>query len=142
MTIRKTFTVRRSVEDAFRIFTEEMQSWWPLHQGYSFDGQRADRIVLEARVGGRLYERFSDGEEFEIGRVQVYEPPSRVVYTWRSPDWAAATEVEVRFVSDGQGTRVELEHRGWEATGPGLDEAPGYEGGWDEVLEAYADLVA
>lgn len=59
MTIRKTITVRRSVEDAFRIFTEEMQSWWPLHQGYSFDGQRADRIVLEARVGGRLYERFS-----------------------------------------------------------------------------------
>lgn len=53
-----------------------------------------------------------------------------------------ATEVEVRFLAAGEGTRVELEHRGWEAI---ADEAAArrqsYDTGWDQVLGAYARRV-
>ena len=90
---------------------------------------------MECRVGGRFYERWKDGEEYEVGRVLAFEPPSRVVFGWRAPSWSASTEVEVRFAAEGEGTRVSLEHRGWEA----LDEATrarntGYSNGWDQIL--------
>jgi uncharacterized protein YndB with AHSA1/START domain len=139
MTIRKSIRVERPVEAAFRLFTAEIGRWWPLHEGYSHGGERADQIHLECRHGGRFFERFSDGEELTIGTVLVYEPPARVVFTWRSPGWDAPTEVDVRFTADSGGTRVELEHRGWESAGPNAAAAAKrFDGGWDTVLARYA----
>jgi hypothetical protein len=45
----------------------------------------------------------------------------------------------VRFTADGDGTRVDLEHRGWERAGAAAaNVAPRYSGGWDLVLARYA----
>jgi len=57
------------------------------------------------------------GDEFEIGRVLVWQPASRLVFEWRGRDFAPGqvTEVEVRFEAVEAGTRIVLEHRGWEA---------------------------
>ena len=47
------------------------------------------------------------------------------------------TEVEVRFTADGAGTRIELEHRGWEA-GPIMQkQGQGYSDGWGIILEKF-----
>ncbi len=140
MTIRKSIRVERSPEVAFRVFTEEIGAWWPLKEGVSFGGEKAKDIFLEGRLGGRFYERFSDGTEFDVGRVTAFEPPSRVVFSWRPPAWEAGTEVEVRFIADGAGTRVELEHRGWEAM-PKRDNK-GYNEGWNIVLARYGARVS
>jgi hypothetical protein len=43
-------------------------------------------------------------------------PPDLIVFTWRSPEWRSDTEVDVRFVPEGAGTSVRLEHRGWEGS--------------------------
>ncbi len=44
----------------------------------------------------------------------------------------------MRFAADGEGTRVDLEHRGWERLGDIASEArEGYESGWPGVLELY-----
>jgi uncharacterized protein YndB with AHSA1/START domain len=138
MIVRKTVVVRRPVDVAFRLFTEGMTSWWPLHEGYSFGGDRAKEIVLEGREGGRLYERFTDGEEHLIGVVTAYEPPARVAFTWGHRDPEGHTEVEVRFVPQGEGTRVELEHRGFDRLGERAGEVfRGYHRGWDVVLERF-----
>jgi uncharacterized protein YndB with AHSA1/START domain len=139
MTIRKSIHVKRPVEAAFRVFTEDIGKWWPLKDGYTFGGARADQIYLEGRPGGRFFERFADGEEFDVGAVTTCEPPSRVIFTWKGPSWDAPTEVEVRFTADGDGTRVDVEHRGWERAGASAREiAPRYAGGWDLVLARYA----
>ncbi len=70
----------------------------------------------------------------------AWEPPRRVVFTWRrhaNPD--VALEVDVRFEPDGDGTRVQLEHRGFEQLGAEAEEIrAGYESGWPAVLERYA----
>jgi uncharacterized protein YndB with AHSA1/START domain len=139
MTIRKSIRVARAPEVAFRVFVEEIGKWWPLKEGFSFHAGRGPReIVIERRVGGRFFERFQDGSEFEIGRVTAYQPPLAVTLTWKAPDWEGATEIEVRFRPDGAGTTVELEHRGWEA-GPIMEKAgKGYEDGWNLVLARYA----
>jgi len=139
MTIRKSIHVKRSVEDSFRLFTRDIGKWWPLKEGFSFGGERADQIHLEARQGGRFFERFTDGEEYEVGKVTACSPPSRVVITWKAPEWDGPTEVEVRFSAEGDGTRVDLEHRGWERAGAAAEkQSTGYGQGWDTVLARYA----
>lgn len=143
LTVRKSLTVARSVEDAFSLFTEGMGSWWPLGR-YSVGEERAETAVVEGREGGRLYERMTDGTEADWGRVTTWEPPNRIAFSWQpNADAPAATEVEVRFTPDGEGTRVDLEHRGWERLGGRAKAASdGYRGGWEEVLARYADAAA
>jgi hypothetical protein len=50
--------------------------------------------------------------------------------------------VEIRFVLEGDATRVELEHRGWDRLGDEAAEArDGYDSGWDLVLGSYAEVA-
>lgn len=137
MTIQKSIFVKRPLEAAFRHFTADIGRWWPLKEGMSFGGERAHELFMEGRVGGRFFERYVDGEEFEIGRVTAFEPPTRVVFTWKQPSWSAATEVEIHFAAESDGTRVTLQHRGWEALGPAAPRG-GYDQGWDFALSRFA----
>jgi uncharacterized protein YndB with AHSA1/START domain len=86
----------------------------------------------------------TDGTEADWGRVTTWEPPHRLAFSWHpNAEASAATEVEVRFSPEGEGTRVDLEHRGWERLGERARAASdGYRGGWDEVLTRYADAAA
>jgi uncharacterized protein YndB with AHSA1/START domain len=137
--VREEMRVDLSPADAFDLFTAGIGEWWPLEEGYSFAGNRAKEIHLEARVGGRLYERFVDDDEHEIGRVIACDPPHRIVFTWTSPRWPGATEVEVMFTPEGERTRVSVEHRGFERLGPpGEVAARQFGGGWPRVLQAFA----
>src|SRR5215204_795675 len=81
--VREEVRVDLSPAEAFALFTASIGEWWPLEEGYSFDSNRAKEIHLEARVGGRLYERFVDADELEIGRVIVCDPSHRIVFTWK-----------------------------------------------------------
>jgi uncharacterized protein YndB with AHSA1/START domain len=87
-----------------------------------------------------VYERSTDGEEADWADVVAWEPPTRLVLRWRVNPERAPTEVEVCFTPDGDGTRVELDHRGWDATGD-PDGRAGYHRGWDYVLGQFADAV-
>lgn len=137
MTIRKAIRVERAPEVVFRVFTQEIGKWWPLKEGFSFGGDKAKDIFIEGRVGGRFFERFTDGTEFEVGRITAFHPPHVVAFTWKAPDWEAETQVEVKFAADGTGTRVEVEHRGWEA-GPNMQkQGQGYSDGWGIVLARF-----
>ena len=138
MVVSKSIFVKRPVDAAFRHFTADMARWWPLKEGFSRDSSRAQDIVLEPRVGGRFYERFADGEIAAIGRVTAFEPPARVAFTWRQGTWTVDTQVEVRFAAEADGTRVTLEHRGWEALANGAALTGPYENGWATILSRFA----
>ena len=73
-------------------------------------------VAFEPGLGGRFTETGADGEVFEIGRITVWEPGVRLAFTWRQASFAPGqtTEVEVRFESVANETRVTVEHRGWE----------------------------
>jgi hypothetical protein len=86
--LRASITVRRAPADAFRIFTKEMGSWWPLHVHSlavdEYDGRvKAETVIVEERVGGRIVERMSDGTEGTWGTVTTWDPPARVVIAWK-----------------------------------------------------------
>ena len=122
----KVFVALRVPADpmrTFEVFTREIASWWRpsglFEIGYRPDGtgHRGDgQLAFEPGVGGRLYTRFEDGSEFEIGRVSVWEPGRRLQFSWREASFAPeqSTEVEVCFEAVGDQTRVSVEHRAWD----------------------------
>ena len=136
--IRKSLVVDCGVERAFDVFTRQIGSWWPLGT-YSIGGDTITEVVVEEHVGGRIFERHSDGGEGEWGRVLAWEPPGRFAMTWYpGHDASQATELDVRFTGEGGGTRVDLEHSGWEILGARAAEArTGYDAGWGEVFGFY-----
>ncbi len=140
--VSKTLVVGCSPERAFEVFTREIGTWWPTGT-HSIGGEKVTDVVFEEQVGGRIFERHSDGGEGEWGRVLAWDPPSRFVMSWYpGHDASRATELEVRFAADGDGARVELEHRGWEILGDGAAEMRGnYDSGWDQVISHYTGLL-
>ena len=149
--VRSSVDVQAPIGRAFRVFTEDIGSWWdPTH--HILEGELAE-MVFEPRVGGYVYDRGVDGSECRWARVLAYEPPHRVVVSWDiSPSWQIETDAEktseweVRFIPESpRRTRLELEHRhidrhgeGWEGVRDGV---AGNEG-WPLYLQRYAEQVA
>jgi uncharacterized protein YndB with AHSA1/START domain len=136
--VRKSVVVRCTVAEAFRLFTEEIESWWPLAT-HSVGLEGAVGCFFEGHEGGRIYETDGDGAIHLWGMVTVWEPPARVVFSWHpGRDAATAQEVELRFGKTEDGTLVELEHRDWEVLGEKAAETrSGYDQGWVLVLDRY-----
>ena len=139
---RLAFEVDAPQDHAFDTYTDGIDRWWPASHTQS--GRSDLVIVFEGRVGGRIFERTPDGQEFDWGLVRVWEPPSRLVYSWHlKRDPREATEVEIVFRAiDDAATRVEIEHRGWEALGSGgQEQRDRHGGGWMRLLPHYQEAV-
>ena len=135
--IQKSIVVPLPIEKAFRLFTDGVSGWWPVGT-HSIEGDKVESVTFDV-AAARLYERSADGTEHDWADITRWEPPHGFVLNWRVNASAPATEVEVRFAPEGDGTRVELEHRGW-AERP--DERPSYDGGWDVVLGKFTDAAS
>ncbi|HEX8100905.1 MAG TPA: SRPBCC family protein [Actinomycetota bacterium] len=140
--IEKTVTLNCRPEDAFRVFTEQFGDWWPI-KTHSIGEADTQSAHLESRVGGRIYEVMRDGREADWGTVTVWEPPNRVEFDWHvNPEAPGPTHVSVTFTAEGDATRVDFEHGGWEIYGADVDAARrdyAGEGGWTLVLSGFAD---
>lgn len=110
--------VEISPGEAFDVFTNETGAWW--RGDRSLTGH-AGAVRFEGGVGGRVLAE--DGTE--VGRIRVWEPSPRLVFTYGG----AEAEVEVRFEETGAGTRVVLRHYGW---------TPPERGHWANLLAGFA----
>jgi uncharacterized protein YndB with AHSA1/START domain len=142
LVIRKSVTVSVPVERAFQVFTEEISAWWPLRT-HAVDTERSDTVVMERHVGGRLFERTPDGDEHLWGTLVTWDPPRRITYSWHpGRGEQTAQEVDITFTADGEGTRVDIAHYGWEKHTGRLEEAlASYDEGWDKVIGLYAEAA-
>ncbi|MEK7284347.1 MAG: hypothetical protein AAB114_00630 [Chloroflexota bacterium] len=66
-----------------------MASWWPRQNTWARDN--LDTIVIEAKYGGRAYERAKGGGDQVFGKVLTLDRPGHIVFTWqirpdRSPE--------------------------------------------------------
>jgi len=137
----KQVLVQANAERAFRRFTAEMATWWPLASHSVFEGE-AESVTFEGREGGRIVERAPGGRECVWGTVKRWDPPRRVAFTWHpGHEPAQAMDVEVTFTPEGDRTRVQLTHTGFERLGPrdGRMASRGYPIGWVYVLGLYAE---
>src|SRR5262249_45513901 len=71
-------------------------------------------LHCDPRLGGKLIERWGQKQR-EIATIVGGEPPRHIVFAWRAYKFreGEVTTGGLWFESSGQGTRVNLEHRGW-----------------------------
>lgn len=144
--IRHAVTVELPIEEAFAHFVDDLGEWWP--QEYTWSQDDLEEIGMKPRPGGVCFERDQQGTEREWGRLNDWEPPQRIRFSWRiGPEREQvaerdASQVEVRFEeANGAKTRVELEHRDFERYGvhaSAYREALASDEGWPLILERYA----
>jgi Activator of Hsp90 ATPase homolog 1-like protein len=143
--VRKSVRVKADVVRAFRVFTEEMDSWWP--RTHHIGGSPMKRVVVEGKVMGAIYTEQEDGTNCPWGSVLTWQPPHLFVMAWQiRPDWqfesdlSKCSEVEVRFTPADDGTTlVELEHRHMERHGAGWSKMhEQVNSGWVGVMELFA----
>ena len=154
--VKVTVVVQVEPAVAFEVFTEEVDLWWRRGPKYRFGGRSPGVLEFEPGAGGRLFERFDDPESprvFEVGRITAWEPPARLVFEWRGPNFKPGerTEVEVRFEPYPTGTRVILEHRGFRALRPDHPVRHGLESAafirmmglwWGELMSTLRERIA
>jgi len=102
----------------FEVFTADIGAWWKPNALFSFTPKSPGVLAFEGDgEGSRLVERLPSGKVFEIGPVRIWDPGRRLVFGWRQASFAPGmdTEVEVRFEPVEAGTRVTVEHRGWDS---------------------------
>jgi uncharacterized protein YndB with AHSA1/START domain len=103
--------------EAFERFTGEIGQWWRPNGLFQFSEGRTGTLSFEPGDGGRLIETYDDGTSFVIGTITSWQPPDRLVLTWRQANFPAgrSTELHVRFEATGPAqTRVTVEHYGWD----------------------------
>jgi uncharacterized protein YndB with AHSA1/START domain len=96
-------------------------------------------MKFEPGPNGRLLETYADAPDdpFEVGRVLSWIPGERLVFEWRQRGFGTndVTEVDVRFEAIATGTRVTLEHRGWDTISTKHPARPGWQG------EAFVTMI-
>jgi uncharacterized protein YndB with AHSA1/START domain len=117
--ITATTIVRVPPDVAFEVFTDEIDAWWRRGPRFRWLLDAEGRLRFEGGEGGRLVEVRDDATEegFEVGRILVWKPAERLVFEMgaRAFERGQTTEVEITFERVDGGTRVRVEHRGWEA---------------------------
>ena len=144
LTVKKTVHVPIPPDAAFDLFTSRIDEWWPLEthsvSGNSDDLDPAKGLEFEARLDGKVTEMLADGTPSHWATVTRWDPPAMFELRWHpgsAPD--AATRVEVRFIDENGGTRVDLVHDGFEIRGDAAAKMhKGYNEGWVGVLERLA----
>ncbi len=120
MTAAVMVSVRVTLEpdDAFDLFTKDVDLWWQHGPAYRMRPKKNSRMAFEPGVGGRLVQTFDDGTPPAVfATIRIWEPGERIVLDWHTNNYKPGekTEVEIRFRPTESGTRVIVEHRGWEA---------------------------
>lgn len=136
--ITKSIIIRRDIEAAFRVWTSQINVWWP--KGHSISSNPKTQVFIEGKVGGRFYERTPDGREYIWGKVTVWDPPHRLVYHWYlGSSIERPTEVDIQFTAQAEAiTRVDVKHHGPELAGDlWWERCSSYEAAWDHLLPSY-----
>ncbi|MCQ0986277.1 SRPBCC family protein [Jiella marina] len=105
-----TKDVRKPREHVWRCLTDPncLKVWW------------RENIEFEAKLGGRFVEPWVDPsgrERITRAEVTAFHPPEGFVMVWADEDWEFDTIVSVSLTPIEEGTRVVIEHQGWEKVG-------------------------
>lgn len=138
--LRRTIRVRCSVAHAFRVFTEQVDLWWPPGHRKFEDSS----LHFETQEGSRFFERSAAGEEAVLGEVLTCEPPHHISFTWHPGKIELPTHVAISFEADGDDTIVNVIHaEGDAALGDKWTErAQLFTRGWSHVLAAFETHIA
>ena len=135
--IRLSYELECDQAHAFEVWAHRFSAWWP--KSHRISGDPSADVFFEPNLGGRIFERTSDGTEIEWGEVTRWEPPRRLGYLWHiRRDRDDATDVDILFTDLGNGrTLIEIVHTGWERLEDGPDWRTANERAWTTLMPAY-----
>jgi uncharacterized protein YndB with AHSA1/START domain len=143
--IKKRLLVNTSPKRAYEVFTKQIDLWWP--RSHHIGKTPMTKMVLEPQVGGRWFSIHEDGTECNVGKVLIWDPPSRLMLAWQiDANWkyvpSLITDVEVKFIPDGSAkTIVEFEHRDLDRLGEGGKQVASMDAGWGMILDLYSKIA-
>ena len=95
----------------------------------------AEATVDRLEVGGTMQLYFTGADYRSIARIEVYDPPRVIAWTWSEADGSKPSLVRFDLEPDGDGCRLVLTHD------IAADEAKGVPAGWHAHLEALEDAA-
>ncbi len=105
------YTLSCGADHGFETYAGRIGEWW--HPAYTANAETLEAVVIEPRVGGRVYARHSDIGVDDWGQVTVWEPGHRLAHTFTlAQDPTFPSEVEVTFRGE-KGCAVLFAHGGW-----------------------------
>ncbi len=135
--INKTLTVPLTPTEAFALFTQNIDTWWP-KASHSVSGAKA-KIRFPDHKDGEITEESENGDIAVWGKLIAYDPGQYLAFTWHpGRSDKEATVVTVTFTQTEAGTRCDLTHGGFDILGDTADAvSTSYLHGWDMVLGCY-----
>ena len=134
--LHKTTTVPLSPQDAFDLFMEDLDQWWPKDRHAS---DLNAKLFVEPFKNGTIVEVLPNGIRNVWGRIIAWEPGQYMAFTWFpnvSEDEATVVAVSFKLTQDG--TKLDLTHGGFDVLGDTADAvSTSYLLGWDLVLGSY-----
>ena len=140
-TLRFSFDVACPPHHAFAVWTDRIGIWWPRDHTVTGDPVA---IVLEGRVGGRIYERTEQGVEHDWGVITSWQPPELLAYRWHlGVGRESSTRVTIRFSTIGESaTRVDVEQSDWDHLGAAAEEARSRNrSGWESLVPHFRAAI-
>lgn len=128
------FEIAAPKERVWKALVEQVGNWWPREFAA---GKKAQRIVLEPRLGGRLYEDWGDGAGLTWYTVETFDPPDLIEWKGRmSKNFGgpAMQLIELRLEPVGKGTTLRLSDTVFGAIDPELL-AKDLSEGWTLIFE-------
>jgi hypothetical protein len=123
-------------DHAFETYAERIGEWWDPR--YTANAETLEEVVIEPRVGGRVFARHSDIGVDDWGEVTVWEPGRMLAHTFTlAQDPAHPSEVAVTF-SDADGCAVRFAHGGWTEANAAV--RPKFRD-WSVMLDRFAALA-
>lgn len=113
-----------------------VENWW------------GEGVTLEPFQKGRFIENWTDAAgrgRVTTGMITAFEPPARLQFDFRRDDWERATRVEFLLSPDGKGTKVELQHSGWDVIADEAarkKEVDAHAERWAEILKNFSAYCA
>ncbi|NDV88153.1 hypothetical protein GTW51_15740 [Aurantimonas aggregata] len=117
--------------------------WACLTEPNCFKAWWRDNLEFEPALGGRFIEPWTDPSgrlKTTKAEVTAFHPPKGFVMVWADEDWDFDTIVSVSLEPLDGGTRVTIEHQGWERA-PEPDRATlllDHRDGWQRHLAGLA----
>ncbi len=109
----------------------------------SQDGMKAwlGPQTYEPRLGGKIDFRTTYGGDLYIfGEIKTFDPPNTLAFTWTEQEvggepWPVPTLVTIKLTAEQHGTRVSLQHSGFEdlPTSIARQQFEGYKKGWAQL---------
>lgn len=136
------------IEVEFSVVLPPRKTWDILTEAQHIEKWWGNNVLLERMRGGKFSEDWTDEDgapRHTDGIVTALEESKRLQLTWQDDGWHQETRVEFMLSPNENGTRIYLQHSGWEKFDIEADRqraVDSYREGWDALMKKFQEYAA